>query len=87
MLIAASYIGFLTLKFSISFFFVDFSSADFSSGKHVIEQLLQLPVERREVLFLVSEEVLNRCSIRGKLCDCTFSVPPFICLLNGTFVF
>ncbi|CDY65421.1 BnaUnng01110D [Brassica napus] len=32
---------------------------------HVIEQLLGLPVDRREISFLVSEEALDRCSIRG----------------------
>ncbi|KAG5388807.1 hypothetical protein IGI04_030348 [Brassica rapa subsp. trilocularis] len=45
------------------------SRADFSSGRHVIEQLLGLPVDRREISFLVSEEVLDRCSIRGVISD------------------
>ncbi|KAH0910813.1 LOW QUALITY PROTEIN: hypothetical protein HID58_034134 [Brassica napus] len=34
--------------------------ADFSLGRHVIEQLLGLPVGRREISFLVSEEALDR---------------------------
>ena len=32
----------------------------------MIEQLLELPLERREVSFLVSDEALDQCSIRGK---------------------
>ncbi|KAH0910819.1 hypothetical protein HID58_034140 [Brassica napus] len=43
----------------------DISRADFSLGMHVTEQLLGLPVDRREISFLVSEEALDRCSIRG----------------------
>lgn len=53
---------------------IDISRADFSSGRHVIEQLLGLPVDRREISFLVSEEALDRCSIRGKLHICNFPV-------------
>ncbi|KAH0871905.1 hypothetical protein HID58_069267 [Brassica napus] len=34
-------------------------------GRDTIEQLLELPLERLEVLFLVSDEELDRCSIRG----------------------
>ncbi|WZY94133.1 hypothetical protein YC2023_066462 [Brassica napus] len=45
------------------------SRADFSSGRHVIEQLLGLPVDRHEISFLVSEEALDRCSIRGVILD------------------
>ncbi|KAH0893178.1 hypothetical protein HID58_055607 [Brassica napus] len=43
----------------------DISRSDYSSGRDTIEQLLELPLERREVSFLVSDEALDRCSIRG----------------------
>ncbi|KAH0898504.1 hypothetical protein HID58_048072 [Brassica napus] len=39
--------------------------SDYPSGKDTVEQLLELPLERREVSFLVSDEALDRCSIRG----------------------
>ncbi|KAH0868014.1 hypothetical protein HID58_075036, partial [Brassica napus] len=41
------------------------SRSDYSSGRDTTEQLLELPLERREVSFLVSDEALDRCSIRG----------------------
>ncbi|KAH0871917.1 hypothetical protein HID58_069279 [Brassica napus] len=43
----------------------DVSRLDYPSGRDTIEQLLELPLERLEVLFLVSDEELDRCSIRG----------------------
>ncbi|KAH0936559.1 hypothetical protein HID58_013676, partial [Brassica napus] len=43
------------------------SHLDYSSGIDTIEQLLELPLERREVSFLVSDEALDRCSIRGMI--------------------
>uniref|UniRef100_M4FEQ9 Uncharacterized protein n=1 Tax=Brassica campestris TaxID=3711 RepID=M4FEQ9_BRACM len=53
------------LGFSSTWRTADISRADFSLGRHVIEQLLGLPVDRREISFLVSEEALDRCSSRG----------------------
>ncbi|KAH0868459.1 hypothetical protein HID58_075481 [Brassica napus] len=47
------------------FFESDISHSDYSSGRDTIEQLLELPLERREVYFLVSDEALDRCTIRG----------------------
>ncbi|KAH0878459.1 hypothetical protein HID58_065853 [Brassica napus] len=44
---------------------VDTSRLDYSTGRDTIERLLELPLERREVSFLVSDEVLDQCSIRG----------------------
>ncbi|KAG5406061.1 hypothetical protein IGI04_012180 [Brassica rapa subsp. trilocularis] len=41
------------------------SRSDYPSGRDTVEQLLELPLERREVSFLVSDEALDRCSIRG----------------------
>ncbi|KAF3593572.1 hypothetical protein DY000_02022837 [Brassica cretica] len=40
------------------------SRSDYPSGRDTVEQLLELPLERHEVSFLVSDEALNRCSIR-----------------------
>ncbi|KAH0866875.1 LOW QUALITY PROTEIN: hypothetical protein HID58_073897 [Brassica napus] len=40
------------------------SRSDYPSGRDTVEQLLELPLERHEVSFLVSAEALNRCSIR-----------------------
>ena len=54
----------------------DVSRLDYPSGRDTIEQLLELPLERLEVLFLVSDEELDRCSIRGKLS--VFSLPVFL---------
>lgn len=39
---------------------------DYSSGKETIEQVLRLPIERRQIPFLVSKAALKRCSIWGK---------------------
>ncbi|KAH0926455.1 hypothetical protein HID58_018711 [Brassica napus] len=55
--------------FSSTWHTVDISRTDFSSGRHVIEQLLGIPVDRHEISFLVSEEALDRCSIRGVILD------------------
>ncbi|KAH0942719.1 hypothetical protein HID58_002356 [Brassica napus] len=55
--------------FSSTWRTTDISRADFSSGRHVIEKLLGLPVDHREISFLVSEEALDRCSIRGVISD------------------
>ncbi|KAH0897212.1 hypothetical protein HID58_046780 [Brassica napus] len=49
----------------VSDFELDISRSDYSSGRDMMEQLLELPLERREVSFLVSNEALDRCSIRG----------------------
>ena len=49
---------------------------DYPSGKDTVEQLLELPHERREVSFLVSDEARDRCSIRGKLFYLSFSCFP-----------
>ncbi|KAF3596677.1 hypothetical protein DY000_02022325 [Brassica cretica] len=53
------------LGFSPTWCAADISRSDYSSGRDTIEQLLELPLERREVSFLVSDEALDRCSIRG----------------------
>ncbi|WZZ14831.1 hypothetical protein YC2023_107920 [Brassica napus] len=47
----------------------EFSSTWRTAGRYVIEQLLGLPVDHREISFLVSEEALDRCSIRGVILD------------------
>ncbi|WZY94108.1 hypothetical protein YC2023_066437 [Brassica napus] len=67
---------FLSTFMILTFIFpsIDISRADFSSGRHVIEQMLGLPVDPCEISFLVSEEALDRCSIRGKLHICNFLV-------------
>ena len=54
------------LMFFFCFLSTDIPRADYSSGGNVLEQLLELPIDRREVSFLVSDEALDRCSIRGK---------------------
>ncbi|KAF3548962.1 hypothetical protein DY000_02007019 [Brassica cretica] len=51
--------------FSPTWCAADISRSDYSSGRDTIEQLLELHLERREVSFLVSDEALDRCSIRG----------------------
>nr|VDC71464.1 unnamed protein product [Brassica rapa] len=62
----ASKFAFLSLPgFSSTWHTADISRADFSSGRHVIEQMLGLPVDPCEISFLVSEEALDRCSIRA----------------------
>ena len=40
---------------------------DYSSGRDTIEQVSKLPLECRQVSFLVSEAALKRCSVWGKL--------------------
>ena len=64
---------FMILMFFI-FPSIDISRADVSSGRHVIEQLLGLPVDHCEISFLVSEEALDQCSIRGNHHICNFPV-------------
>ena len=59
----------------VLFSFTDIPRADHSSGRDVLEQLLELPVDPREVSFLVSDEALDRCSIRGRFLVST--PPPF----------
>ncbi|KAF3578216.1 hypothetical protein DY000_02034234 [Brassica cretica] len=51
--------------FSPTWCAADTSRLDYSTGRDTIERLLELPLERREVSFLVSDEVLDQCSIRG----------------------
>ncbi|KAH0917485.1 hypothetical protein HID58_025145 [Brassica napus] len=41
------------------------SHSDYPSGRDMVEQLLELPLEHRKVSFLVSDEALDRCSVRG----------------------
>ncbi|KAH0926446.1 hypothetical protein HID58_018702 [Brassica napus] len=61
----ASKFAFMSLPgFSSTWHTADISRADFSSGRYVIEQMLGLPVDPCEISFLVSEEALDRCSIR-----------------------
>ncbi|KAH0866860.1 hypothetical protein HID58_073882, partial [Brassica napus] len=45
----------------------DFPRVDYSSGKDTIEQVLKLPLERRQIPFLLSKAALKRCSIRGEM--------------------
>ena len=56
--------------------YADVSRLDYPSGRDTIEQFLELTLERREVSFLISEEALDRCSIRGKLS--VFALPIFL---------
>ncbi|WZZ58768.1 hypothetical protein YC2023_058875 [Brassica napus] len=53
--------------FSPTWCAADTSRLDYSTGRDTIERLLELPLERREVSFLVSDEVLDQCSIRGAM--------------------
>ena len=41
----------------------DLPRVDCSLGKDIIEQVLKLPLERRQIPFLVSKAALKRCSI------------------------
>ncbi|KAF3566482.1 hypothetical protein DY000_02014466 [Brassica cretica] len=41
----------------------DIPSVDLSLGEKTIKQVLELPIERRQVPFLVSKDALERCSI------------------------
>ncbi|KAF3554568.1 hypothetical protein F2Q69_00013616 [Brassica cretica] len=45
----------------------DLPRVDYSSGKDTIEQVLKLPLERRQIPFLVSKAALKHCSIWGKV--------------------
>ncbi|KAF2530638.1 hypothetical protein F2Q70_00030765 [Brassica cretica] len=56
--------GCWTSKFAFMSF-PRFSPTWCAAGRDTIEQLLELPLKRREVSFLVSDEALDRCSIRG----------------------
>ncbi|KAH0868019.1 hypothetical protein HID58_075041 [Brassica napus] len=40
---------------------------DYSSGRETIEWVLRLPIERRQIPFLVSKAALMRCSIWGEM--------------------
>ncbi|KAH0880085.1 LOW QUALITY PROTEIN: hypothetical protein HID58_067479 [Brassica napus] len=44
----------------------DLPRVDYSSGEDTIEQVLKLPLERRQIPFLVSKASLKRCSIWEK---------------------
>ncbi|KAF2570058.1 hypothetical protein F2Q70_00003588 [Brassica cretica] len=46
---------------------VEIPSMDPSLGDKTIKQVLELPIERRQVPFLVSKEALERCSIWGNM--------------------
>ncbi|KAF2587520.1 hypothetical protein F2Q70_00037233 [Brassica cretica] len=60
----ASKFAFMPLPgFSSTWRTADISRPDFSSGRHIIEQLLGPPLDRREISFLVSEEALDRRDI------------------------
>ncbi|KAF3593595.1 hypothetical protein DY000_02023416 [Brassica cretica] len=56
--------GCWTSKFAFMSF-PRFSPTWCAAGRDTIEQLLELPLKRCEVSFLVSDEALDRCSIRG----------------------
>ncbi|KAF3596542.1 hypothetical protein DY000_02022282 [Brassica cretica] len=45
----------------------DLPRVDYSSGKETIEQVLRLPIERRQFPLLVSKAALMRCSIWGEM--------------------
>ncbi|KAF3557228.1 hypothetical protein F2Q69_00013517 [Brassica cretica] len=45
----------------------DLHRVDCSSAKDTIEQVLKLPLERRQIPFLVSKAALKRCSIWGEM--------------------
>ncbi|KAF2577459.1 hypothetical protein F2Q70_00025792 [Brassica cretica] len=47
------------------FFFADVTFVYCSLGRRTIERVLKLPIERRQVPFLVRRETLERCSIWG----------------------
>ncbi|KAH0862809.1 hypothetical protein HID58_080020, partial [Brassica napus] len=40
---------------------------DYSSGRETLEWVLRLPIERRQIPFLVSKTALKRCSIWGEM--------------------
>ncbi|KAF3590525.1 hypothetical protein DY000_02022118 [Brassica cretica] len=45
----------------------DLPRVDYSSEKDTIEQVLKLPLEQRQIPFLVSKAALKRCSIWGEM--------------------
>ncbi|KAF3487520.1 hypothetical protein F2Q69_00052606 [Brassica cretica] len=45
----------------------DLPRVDYSSGRKTVEQMLRLPIERRQTPFLVSKAALKRCSIWGEM--------------------
>lgn len=45
----------------------DITYSPILEGKEAIDQVLKLPLERHQIPFLVSKEVLECCSIWGKL--------------------
>ncbi|KAL0656039.1 hypothetical protein Bca4012_076623 [Brassica carinata] len=47
----------------------DLPRVDYSSGRETIEWVLRLPIERRQIPFLVSKAALMRCSIWGSKRD------------------
>lgn len=58
---------FLLLLLNFLVLFSDVSRLSSSVGKKTIERVLRLPVEQHQILFLVSKDVLEHCSIWGKL--------------------
>ncbi|KAF3542757.1 hypothetical protein DY000_02007261 [Brassica cretica] len=51
----------------LGFPFSDVPCVDSSLGRRTTERVLNLPIERRQVPFLVSREALERCSIWGNM--------------------
>ncbi|KAH0872007.1 LOW QUALITY PROTEIN: hypothetical protein HID58_069369, partial [Brassica napus] len=45
----------------------DLPRVDYSSGRETIERMLRLPIERRQIPFLVSKAALKCCSIWGEM--------------------
>ncbi|KAH0867437.1 LOW QUALITY PROTEIN: hypothetical protein HID58_074459, partial [Brassica napus] len=45
----------------------DLPRVDYSSGRETIERVLRLPIERRQIHFLVSKAALKGCSIWGEM--------------------
>ncbi|KAF3547505.1 hypothetical protein DY000_02008185 [Brassica cretica] len=45
----------------------DLRRVDYFSGRETIERVLRLPIERRQIPFLVSKAALKRCSILGEM--------------------
>lgn len=54
----------LTRVFSVS----DVTRSPIPEGKKVADQVLRLLTQHRQVPFLISKEVLERCSVWGKFC-------------------
>ncbi|KAF2551114.1 hypothetical protein F2Q68_00034489 [Brassica cretica] len=55
------------LDFSATWQLEDLPRVDYSSGRDTIEQVSKLPLECRQVSFLVSEAALKRCSVWGEM--------------------